>query len=167
MNSIMPDEIRNIDQMQVPDQIRTVYDYIKYMHEQIEFWGSGRGKSMQSMEQLMKQGFIHAGDNINVGAYNQYIGTMRAGELRFMIPISKPILASEAQLYAVNPGSEQINLAFNGTLLNLSFSDFSSINTQISDMGVSVRMTFNSTPSGLTNGTLVGIQTTAIRMQFT
>ena len=48
--AIMPDEIRDIDQVNVQEQISIMHDYIKYMHEQLEFWGSHRLKELADIQ---------------------------------------------------------------------------------------------------------------------
>lgn len=53
MAAILPDDIRDISSMQLPQQIDTIQKYIKYMKEQIEFWGSNRDKSMSGIEGLI------------------------------------------------------------------------------------------------------------------
>lgn len=40
MANIIPDEIRNIDEVGLNEQVQTIYEYIKYMREMLEFWSS-------------------------------------------------------------------------------------------------------------------------------
>lgn len=44
--AIIPDEIREIQGMDLPKQINVLYNYIKYLKEQIDFWASNRSKDI-------------------------------------------------------------------------------------------------------------------------
>lgn len=46
MAAILPDEIRDINQMSDNEKVGSMYEYIKYMHEQLEFWGSNLNKKL-------------------------------------------------------------------------------------------------------------------------
>jgi len=50
MANIIPDEIRDIDGTDIPSKIHTIYHYIIYMREQIEFWGSNRSKEIAATD---------------------------------------------------------------------------------------------------------------------
>lgn len=46
--AIMADEIRDVEDMSNVGEI--TYQYIKYMHEQIEFWGANREKEINQLK---------------------------------------------------------------------------------------------------------------------
>lgn len=46
--AILPDDIRDIETSDGP--LQTIHRYIRYMREQIEFWGSNREREIKSME---------------------------------------------------------------------------------------------------------------------
>ena len=50
MNSIIPDEIQDISVQDLPAKITTIYEYMKYMKEQIEFWGSNRSREITELQ---------------------------------------------------------------------------------------------------------------------
>ena len=59
MANIIPDEIKKIDEVNLPDQVKTIYEYIKYMREMIEFWSTnvnrGTGITGEAIKSLINQ----------------------------------------------------------------------------------------------------------------
>lgn len=46
MAAILPDEIKDISQLSDNEKLNAMYEYIKYMHEQLEFWSSNLNKKL-------------------------------------------------------------------------------------------------------------------------
>lgn len=44
--AILPDDIQNIEKKDVSEKIKTIYDYIVYIKEQLEFWASNKIKTI-------------------------------------------------------------------------------------------------------------------------
>lgn len=59
MANIIPDEIKNIDEADLPGKVKTIYDYVKYMREMLEFWSSnvnrGTGLAAEGMRKISQK----------------------------------------------------------------------------------------------------------------
>lgn len=44
---ILPENIKEIDGLPIEQQVQVLYQYITYMHEQLEFWASQVEKQMR------------------------------------------------------------------------------------------------------------------------
>lgn len=51
---ILPDDIRKIEDRAVNEQISIVYNYIRYMREQMDFWGSNRSNEINDLSARIK-----------------------------------------------------------------------------------------------------------------
>ena len=49
MSVILPDDIRSLEQKTPNQQLQIIYEYIKYIREQLDFWGSNRESSISSI----------------------------------------------------------------------------------------------------------------------
>lgn len=56
MNStILSEDIKPISGMPVEKQIETMFEYIKYMQEQLNFWSSNRQKEYEKLRAQIEQ----------------------------------------------------------------------------------------------------------------
>lgn len=46
---VLNDEIQNIEDRKLEDKVNVIYDYIRYMTESINFWGSSKGGTISEM----------------------------------------------------------------------------------------------------------------------
>ena len=50
MGVVLPDDIRDLNGVDDSTKIETIYQYIKYISEQLEFWATNRKKEMERLE---------------------------------------------------------------------------------------------------------------------
>ena len=50
MGVVLPDDIRDLNGVDDSTKIEAIYQYIKYISEQLEFWATNRKKEMERLE---------------------------------------------------------------------------------------------------------------------
>lgn len=53
--AILSEDIQDITGMEPKQQIETMYRYIQYLKDQLEFWGANREKEIRSLEEKVNQ----------------------------------------------------------------------------------------------------------------
>lgn len=94
---IIPDEIKPIDQETVPQKIQTIYDYIVYMKEQIEFWAGNRTRDITTLQGglenalgVLEQEIVRPGDEIDIPAVvAPALLTSSSTAVKMLIPTAK------------------------------------------------------------------------------
>ena len=85
---VLNNEITQIDEQELKDQVKTIYEYIKYIYEQLNFWASAR-------ERERKEGMASLANETDTAF--QQIAAVTQALAALQIPSARPLAAGTSK----------------------------------------------------------------------